>query len=167
METKKYLHHLCGNAGRTRPSKDAAPAAVGRMYEELDAIGAEKVALAGRLAEKLERAMARLQDTLQEIVKLEGDEGGSLPPTQEFLENMENTVRQITGLRAAAAQAIDTPPAPPVTSSTSAPQPRKSMYLGRCCYTMTLMALSRRAGDRGVFWQRQGLKLGTCSVWPS
>ena len=51
-ETKSYLSNPRQN---TRPG---TPASVGRMYDEVNALAAEKVALSGRLAKLLERAMA-------------------------------------------------------------------------------------------------------------
>lgn len=134
-ETKEYLQRSRGNAGRARPPRDAAPAAVARMYDELDALAAEKVDLSARLVQKFERVMARLQNDMQRVLELEGDEPGSLPPTREFLQNLESTVQQISSLRAVAAQEMGigslAPLPPAAASTTSAPPAQKSKCL-RC-----------------------------------
>ena len=165
VETKEYLQRPRENSGRARLSGDAAPAAVARMYDELDALAAEKVALSGRLVQKFERVMARLQHDLQRVLELEGDEPGGLPPTREFLRNLEGTVRQISGLRAVAAQemGIGSPvPVPPAAagSFTSVPAAQKSKCLrGLYCITFALTYLYIRAEDFTAGWHWQGIAL--------
>ena len=122
-ETNDYLNNPLQNA------RASIPAAVSRMYDEVNAPAAEKVALSGRLTKLVERAMARLQHDLQKVVELEGDEVG-LPPTQDFLTGVESTIRQISGLRAAAAQEIGSPTPPTMRASpTPAPRAHKSMCI--------------------------------------
>ncbi|PIL23566.1 transcription factor [Ganoderma sinense ZZ0214-1] len=127
-ETKNYVHHHHPRQNAHAHAR-AIPAAVGRMYDEVNALAAAKVALSARLAALLERAMARLQHALQRILELEGDEPGLLP-TQDFLAGVERTVRQINGLRAAAAKAAEEveiglgPPRSPVETASAASVPR-------------------------------------------
>ena len=132
----------------------------------MNALAAEKVALSARLTKLVERAMARLQHDLQKVVELEGGEVG-LPPTQDFLASVESTMRQISGLRAAAAQEIGSP-APPTTRSSSTPAPRaqKSTCLGIFCYPSPLTSPSFRAEGQCVGCQGQDNELGARSVWP-
>ncbi|KAI0752772.1 hypothetical protein C8Q80DRAFT_1148148 [Daedaleopsis nitida] len=111
-ETQKYFRHSSKNAGQPLPSKDAAiPDTVSVLYAEVDALAAEKTALADRLVKIFERAMARLQHDLTRIHKLQGDEPG-LPPTQQFLSSVESTVQQLqASFKTAATAAAESPPA--------------------------------------------------------
>ncbi|KAI0774538.1 hypothetical protein C8Q74DRAFT_1218285 [Fomes fomentarius] len=120
-ETQKYFRHSNKNPGQQLSGKDAAiPETVNALYAAVDALAAEKTALAERLVKIFERAMARLQHDLQRILKLQGDEPG-LPPTQHFLNSVDSTVQQIhTGLRTATAAVEPAPVSAPV-----APPPKK------------------------------------------
>ena len=163
-ETKDYLNNPLQNEN----ARASIPAAVSRMYDEVNALAAEKVALSTRLTKLVERAMARLQHDLQRVVKLEGDEVG-LPPTQDFVARAESTMQQISGLRAAAAQEIGSPTPPTMRASpTPAPRAQKSMCVGICCFasTLTFPFLFRRAEGQCVGRQGQGGELGARIVWP-
>ena len=161
-ETKDYLNDPLQSA------RASIPAAVSRMYDEVNALAAEKVALSGRLTKLVERAMARLQHDLEKVVEVEGDEVG-LPPTQDFLAGVESTTRQISGLRAAAAEEIGSPAsrAPATrTSSTPATYAQKSTCLGVFCFPSTLISPPFRAKGQCVYRQGQDNEPGPCSVWP-
>ncbi|KAI0650469.1 hypothetical protein C8Q79DRAFT_901818 [Trametes meyenii] len=121
-ETQKYFRHSSKNAGQALSGKDAAiPDAVNTLYAEVDALAAEKTALAARLVRIFERALSRLNHDIQRILKLQGDDPG-LPATQQFLSSVESTVQHIqTNLRTATA-AIESPSA----SISAAPPPQKS-----------------------------------------
>ena len=160
-ETKSYLHHSLRNV------RTGTPAAVSQMYDEVNALAAEKVALSGRLTKLLERTMARLQHDMRRVVELERDEVG-LPPTQDFLAGVENTIRQINGLRAAATQEIGSPALPAMRASpTPAPRAQKSTCVGICCFasTLTFPFLFLRAEGQCVYRQGQGAELCPRSVW--
>ncbi|KAI0677275.1 hypothetical protein C8Q78DRAFT_960660 [Trametes maxima] len=124
-ETQKYFRHSSKNAGQALSGKDAAiPDTVNVLYAEVDALAAEKTALAARLVRIFERALSRLNHDIQRILKLQGDDPG-LPATQQFLSSVESTVQHIqTNLRTATA-AIESPSA----SISTAPPPQKSESL--------------------------------------
>ncbi|KAM5536093.1 hypothetical protein V8D89_010192 [Ganoderma adspersum] len=152
-ETKHYFNNPrpIGRAG--------IPAAVSRMYDDVNALAADKVALSGRLTKLLERAMARLQHDLVRVVELEGDEPG-LPPTQDFFAGVENTVQQINGLRAAAAQKIGSP-VPPATrsSSTSAPRAHKKRKANASAGKGKAVSSVPVASGRSTTSRKSGLSL--------
>ena len=139
-ETQKYFRHSSKNAGQALPGKDAAiPDTVRAFYAEIDALAAEKVALAERLVKIFERALARLHHDLQKILKLQGDEPG-LPPTQHFINTAEKTMQQIKASLQTATAAVEVPPVP-VPVEEPQQQPTKSKRLSMFLSVLNLATL--------------------------
>ncbi|KAH9938109.1 uncharacterized protein B0H18DRAFT_1112295 [Fomitopsis serialis] len=109
-EGGKYVRHSLKNPGQPLAPKDGAiPQNISAQYAEIDQLAAEKIALAERMVQLIQRARARLDHDLSKASYSLGQ--GSRNPAERITESLRN--------------AIAIPEAPPPAPSASVAPPQK------------------------------------------
>lgn len=102
------------------------PQKIDQSYAEVDKLAQEKVALAERLGNLIQRARTRLDYDLRRVLILQGDDPGQ----PAFVSTSRNPVQEINdNLRLAIAEASPIVPPPPVALSAAPAPAQKSTFL--------------------------------------
>jgi chromatin modification-related protein YNG2 len=126
-ETSRYIRHSLRNGTAPLSTKDEQiPQKIDQSYAEVDQLAQEKLQLAERLGNLIQRARTRLDYNLRRVLILQGDDPGQ----PAFVSTSRNPVQEINeALRHAIAEASPAPPPPPVVvSATQAPTQKSTFF---------------------------------------
>ncbi|KZT71557.1 hypothetical protein DAEQUDRAFT_744233 [Daedalea quercina L-15889] len=129
-EGGKYVRHSLKNPGQPPAPKDnAIPQNVASQYAEIDQLAAEKIALAERVVQLINRARARLDHDLSKVLVLQGEPAPEIQTSYSLGQGSRNPAEKINeSLR----NAIAIPEAPPAPSLPSpAPMPASAYGVGQ------------------------------------
>ncbi|KAH9844375.1 uncharacterized protein C8Q71DRAFT_42128 [Rhodofomes roseus] len=119
----KYVRHSLKNPGQPLGAKDGAiPQNIAAQYAEIDQLASEKIALAERMVQLIQRARARLDHDLSKVLVLQGEPAPEIQTSYSFGQGSRNPAERINeSLR----NAIAIPEAPPAPSVSAAPPQKK------------------------------------------
>jgi len=128
-ETSRYIRHSLRSGATPLSTKDEQiPQKIDQGYAEVDKLAQEKIMLAERLGNLIQRARTRLDYDLRRVLILQGEDPGQ----PAFVSTSRNPVQEINEvLRLAAVEASPIVPTPPVVlSTTQAPTQKKRKVTG-------------------------------------